>query len=88
MRAQRPSSSFLAVVGLAFLALLSTGAHTVRAGETLAHGGGDERVRLAPRVRDLGRPSLRVELLDRRVQRGSEHLEVLRRHAVRTMPAT
>jgi len=40
MRAQRPSSEgafrTLAVVGLAFLALLSTGAHTVRTGETLA----------------------------------------------------
>ena len=36
MRAQRSSSSALAVVGLAFLALLSTGAHTVRTGETLS----------------------------------------------------
>lgn len=36
MRAQRPSSSTFAVVGLAFLALLSTSAHTVRSGETLA----------------------------------------------------
>ena len=36
MRAQRPSSTTLAVVGLAFLALLSTSAHTVRRGETLA----------------------------------------------------
>ena len=36
MRAQRPSSSTIAVVGLAFLALLSTSAHTVRSGETLA----------------------------------------------------
>src|SRR5262245_48965201 len=40
MRAQRPSSEgplrTLAAVGLAFLALLSTGAHTVRPGETLA----------------------------------------------------
>src|SRR6187200_2245593 len=37
MRAQRSSSSSrIAVVGLAFLALLSTGAHTVRAGETLS----------------------------------------------------
>ena len=34
MRAHR-SSSTLAVVGLAFLSLLSTSAHTVRAGETL-----------------------------------------------------
>src|SRR5688572_18394599 len=40
MRAQRSSSQgalrTLAVVGLAFLALLSTGAHTVTRGETLA----------------------------------------------------
>ena len=36
MRAQRSSSSTLAVVGLAFLALMSTSAHTVRAGATLA----------------------------------------------------
>jgi N-acetylmuramoyl-L-alanine amidase len=36
MRAQRSSSSAIAVVGLAFLALLSTGAHTVRTGETLS----------------------------------------------------
>jgi len=36
MRAQRPSSSTIAVVGLAFLALLSTSTHTVRSGETLA----------------------------------------------------
>jgi len=35
MRAQRSSSATLAVVGLAFLALMSTSAHTVRAGETL-----------------------------------------------------
>ena len=43
MRAHRSSSTTLAVVTLAFLALLSTGAHTVRRGETLrdiaaAHG--------------------------------------------------
>jgi LysM repeat protein len=40
MRARRPNSEgsirILAVVGLAFLALMSTSAHTVRAGETLA----------------------------------------------------
>ena len=36
MRARRPSYHLIAVVGLAFLALLSTGAHTVRAGETLS----------------------------------------------------
>ncbi|MFL6204767.1 MAG: LysM peptidoglycan-binding domain-containing protein [Acidimicrobiales bacterium] len=40
MRARRPNSQgpfrTLAVVGLAFLALLSTGAYTVRSGETLA----------------------------------------------------
>ena len=36
MRAQRPSSTTIAVVGLAFLALLSTSTHTVRSGETLA----------------------------------------------------
>ena len=53
MRARRSSSSTLAVVGLAFLALLSTGAHTVRSGETLArdrgrephHGGGPRLAR-------------------------------------------
>ena len=43
MRAQRSSIGTVAVVGLAFLALMSTSAHTVRAGETLrgiaaAHG--------------------------------------------------
>jgi LysM repeat protein len=43
MRAHGTSGTSLAVIGLAFLALLSTGAHTVRSGETLrgiaaAHG--------------------------------------------------
>ncbi len=36
MRADRPMSTTLAVVGLAFLALLGTGTHTVRRAETLA----------------------------------------------------
>jgi murein DD-endopeptidase MepM/ murein hydrolase activator NlpD len=35
MRAHRSSSTTLAVLGLAFLALVSTGTHTVRRGETL-----------------------------------------------------
>jgi LysM repeat protein len=50
MRARRPSSSPFAVVGLAFLALLSTGPHTVRPGETLAriaHAHGTSVVTLA-----------------------------------------
>ena len=36
MRARRSSTRTLAVVALAFLALLSTGTHTVRTGDTLA----------------------------------------------------
>jgi LysM repeat protein len=36
MRAQRPLAATTAVIALAFLALLGTGTHTVRAGETLS----------------------------------------------------
>ena len=66
MRAQRSSSSTIAVVGLAFLALLSTSAHTVRAGETLAGIAAANRTTVAalasrepPRRRrpDLRRPA-------------------------------
>jgi LysM repeat protein len=51
MRARRSTSSTLAVVGLAFLALLSTGAHTVRSGETLAGIAAAHRTTVAALVR-------------------------------------
>jgi LysM repeat protein len=54
MRAQRPRTSALAVVGLAFLALLSTGTHTVRAGETLAQIAAANRTTVSALVRANG----------------------------------
>jgi LysM repeat protein len=60
MRAHRSSTSVLAIVGLAFLALLSTGTHTVRAGETLrgiaaSHG---TTVSALAQANRLGNPNL------------------------------
>jgi LysM repeat protein len=51
MFARRPSSSTIAVVGLAFLALLSTSAHTVRSGETLAEIASAHRTTVAALMR-------------------------------------
>ena len=47
MRARRSSTATLAVVGLAFLALLGSGAHTVRSGETLAEIAADHDTSVA-----------------------------------------
>ena len=54
MRAHRSTSTTLAVVGLAFLALLSTSAHTVRAGETLAGIAADHHTTVAALVQANG----------------------------------
>ena len=51
MRARRSTTGTIAVVGLAFLALLSTGAHTVRSGETLAGIASRHRTTVAALVR-------------------------------------
>ena len=51
MRARRTSTTTIAVVGLAFLALLSTSSHTVRSGETLAEIAAANRTTVAALVR-------------------------------------